>query len=93
VLLNNFRPDEDDRFYFIYRFAVRSWLLFLSVIFSVPVGAIFGRSVTGKQFLAMCGAFILIVAVDFLSVWIKACPIYKERERVEWETFGRRKTR
>lgn len=93
MLLNNFRPDKEDRFYFLYRFAVRSWLLFLSIIFSAPVGAVFGRSITGKQFLAMCGAFVLIVVVDFLSVWIKAYPIYKERERVEWETFGRRKTR
>jgi len=93
VLLNNVRPDKDDTIYFIYRFAVRSWLLFLSVIFSVPVGAIFGRSITGKQLLAMGGVFMLIVAVDFLSVWIKAYPIYKERERVEWENWGRRKTR
>ena len=93
MLLNNVRPDKDDTIYFIYRFAVRSWLLFLSVIFSVPVGAIFGRSITGKQLLAMGGVFMLIVAVDFLSVWIKAYPIYKERERVEWENWGRRKTR
>jgi hypothetical protein len=93
MLLNNFRPDKDDRFYFIYRFAVRSWLLFLSVIFSVPVGAIFGRSITGKQFLTMCGGFVFIMVVDFISVWIKAYPIYKEHERVEWENFGRRKTR
>lgn len=93
MLLNNFRPDKDDRFYFLYRFAIRSWLLFLSVIFSVPVGVIFGRSITGKQFLGMCGAFAIILTVDFLSVWIKAYPIYKERERVEWENWGRRKTR
>jgi hypothetical protein len=93
VLLNNFRPDKDDRFYFLYRFAVRSWILFLSVIFSVPVGTAFGRSITGNQFLTMCGGFVLIVAVDFISVWIKAYPIYKERERVEWETYGRRNTR
>lgn len=93
MLLNNFRPDKDDRFYFLYRFALRSWLLFLSVIFSVPVGAMFGRSITGKQFLGMCGAFVLIAVVDFLSVWIKSYPIYKERERVEWENWGRRKTR
>lgn len=93
MLLNNFRPDNDDRFYFLYRFAVRSWLLFLSVIFSYPVAGLFGRELTGKQFLEMCGAFVLIVTVDFLSVWIKAYPIYKERERVEWENWGRRKTR
>lgn len=92
MLLNNVRPDKNDPLYFLFRFAVRSWLLFLSVIFSVPVGAIFGRSITGKQFLAMCGAFVLVVVVDFLSVWMKAYPIYKERERIEWETFGRRKT-
>ena len=92
MLLNNFRPDSDDRFYFLYRFAVRSWLLFLSVIFSVPVGAILGRSFTGKQFLTMCGGFVLILVVDFLSVWIKAYPIYKEQDRVDWENWGRRKT-
>jgi hypothetical protein len=92
VLLNNVRPDKNDPLYFLFRFAVRSWLLFLSVIFSVPVFPLFGKSLTGNQFLSMCGAFILIVAVDFLSVWIKAYPIYKERERIEWETFGRRKT-
>lgn len=93
MLLNNVRPDKDDVFYFIYRFAVRSWLLFLAVIFSAPLWALFGRSITGQQFLEICGTFVLIVVVDFLSVWIKAYPIYKERERVEWENWGRRKTR
>lgn len=93
MLLDNVKPDPHDPLYFLYRFAIRSWLLFLSVIFSVPVGAMFGRSITGKQFLAMCGAFVLVVIVDFLSVWIKAYPIYKERERIEWETFGHRYTR
>lgn len=93
MLLNNFRPDKDDALYFIYRFAVRSWLLFLGVIFSYPIIGIFGRALTEKQFLTLCGVFVLSMAVDFLSVWIKAYPIYKERERIEWETFGRRKTR
>jgi len=93
VLLNNFRPDENDRFYFLFRFAFRSWLLFLSVIFSVPVAAILDRSITSKQFLTMCGGFVLIMTVDFLSVWIKAYPIYKEQERTERENFGSRKTR
>lgn len=93
MLLNNFRPDNDDRFYFIYRFALRSWLLFLAVIFSYPLMGLCGRTLTGEQFITLCGAFGLILAVDFLSVWIKAYPIYKERERIEWENWGRRKTR
>ena len=93
MLLNNFRPDDSDRFYFLYRFALRSWLLFLAVLFSYPIAGLWGHSFTGEQLLALCGAFVLIVAVDFLSVWIKAYPIYKERERVDWETFGRKKTR
>ncbi len=93
MLLNNVRPDESDRFYFIYRFAVRSWLLFLAVIFSYPVAGVWGCSIAGKQFLTLVCVFALIVAVDFLSVWIKAYPIYKEQERAEWENFGRRKTR
>ena len=91
MLLNNFRPDKDDRFYFLFRFAVRSWLLFLSVIFSVPLCLFFGRSFTLKQFCAMFGAFVLIVAVDFISVWIKASAEYKEMGRVEREMYGRRK--
>lgn len=93
MLLNNLRPDKDDALYFIYRFAVRSWLLFLCVIFSYPIIEIFGQAITGKQFFTLCGVFVLTTVVDFLSVWIKAYSIYKERERIEWETFGRRKTR
>ena len=92
MLLNNFRPDENDRFYFLLRFAVRSWLLFLSVIFSVPIAAILGHSIATKQFLTVCGGFALMVAVDFISVWIKAYPIYKEQERIDLETFGRKQT-
>jgi hypothetical protein len=87
------RPDKDDTFYFIYRFAVRSWLLFLCVIFSYPVLGLCGRSMTVEQFPTQCSAFVLILVVDFLSVWIKAYPIYKEQERVEWEIFGRRNAR
>ena len=71
----------------------QSWLLFLSVIFSYPVAGLWDLTLTGKQFLEMCGAFVLIVVVDFMSVWIKAYPIYKEQERIEWENWGRRKTR
>lgn len=93
MLLNNVRPDKDDCLYFLYRFVLRSWFLFLTVIFSYPVVVLFGRSFTGKQLLTMPGAFVLIVAVDFLSVWIKAYPIIKEQERIEWENNGRKKTR
>jgi hypothetical protein len=93
VLLNNVCPDETDRFYFLYRFALRSWLFFLAVIFSYPIAGLWGRSFTGNQFLAMGVVYVLIVVVDFISVWIKAYPIYKEQERVDWENHGRRKTR
>ena len=93
MLLNNVRANKDDTFYFIYRFAVRSWLLFLCLIFSYPILGLCGRSMTAEQFLILCGVFVLIGVVDFLSVWIKASPIYKEQERVEWERFGRRNTR
>lgn len=91
MLLNDFRPDKDDRFYFLFRLRLGRHSV-LSVTFSVPVAAIVGRSVTGKQFLTMCGGFVLILAVDFISVWIKAYSEYKEMERIERETFGRRKT-
>lgn len=93
MLLNNVRPDESDCLYFLYRFVLRSWFLFLSVIFSQSIAGLFGRSFTGGQFLTMFGAFVFIVAVDFISVWIKAYPIYKEQARIEWENNGRRKTR
>lgn len=93
MLLNNIRPDESDRFYFLYRFALRSWLLFLAVLFSYPIAGMWGRSFTGNQFLVMGGAYVLIVVVDFISVWIKAYPIYTEQERMDWENHGRRKTR
>lgn len=93
MLLNNFRPDNDDRFYFFYRFVMRSWLLFLSVIFLSPVLELMGRSITRKQFLTLSGIFILIVMVDFIGVCIKAHPIIKEQERIDWENNGRKKTR
>lgn len=93
MLLDNVRPDPDDRLYFLYRFAIRSWLFFLAVLFSAPIMAIRGRSFTGKQFLALWVVFGVIVIVDFISIWIKAHPIYKEQDRVEWENWGRKKTR
>lgn len=93
MLLDNVRPDKDDCLYFLYRFALRSWFLFQVVLFSYPIAVLYGRSFTGKQLLTMAGAFVLIVVVDFLSVWIKAYPIYKEQERIDWENNGRRKTR
>lgn len=39
----------------------------------------------------MGGAYVLIVVVDFISVWIKANHSYKEQERTEWENWGRKK--
>lgn len=41
----------------------------------------------------MGGAYVLFVVVDFVSVWIKAYPIYTEQERIDWENYGRRKTK
>lgn len=93
MLLNNFRPDNDDRFYFFYRFVIRSWLLFLFLIFLSPVLGLMGHSITGEQFISLCGVFVLILAVDFISLWIKAYPLIKEQERIEWENNGRKKTR
>ena len=93
MLLNNIRPDETERFYFLFRFTVRSWLQFLGVIFSVPIAELFHRSITVSQFITLCGVFVLIVVVDFISVWIKAYSLYKEQERIDWENNGRRKTR
>lgn len=93
MLLNNVRPDDDDRFYFLYRFAVRSWLLFLAVIFSYPAVGFCGRSLAVGQFITLCASFILVLSLDFLSVWIKAYPIYKEQERIEWENWGYKKSR
>ena len=90
MLLNNVWPDEDNRFYFLYRFALRSWLLFLALIFSIPIAEMFNRSLAGKQFITAFASFLLIMAGDFISVWIKAYPIYKEQERIDWENHGPR---
>ncbi len=67
--------------------------MFLAVLFSVPVGAIAGRPISGEKLLTMCGAFVFIVVVDFVSVWIKAYREYKEMARIKREMFGRRKFR
>jgi len=75
MLLDNVRPDRDDRFYFFYRFAIRSWLFFLAVLFAAPIMAIRGRSFTSAQFLTLWVVFGLIVIVDFIGIWIKAYPI------------------
>lgn len=93
MLLGKFLTNKkNDRYWFVFTFACRSWFLFLFVLFLPCLVEIFlNLSFRYEQLLAMGIAFILILFIDSLSVYIK----WLHEERSEYkeivENFGVRK--
>jgi len=93
MLLDNVRPDKDDRYNFFFRFVCRAWFLFLVLLFSIPVMEVKGHALNRKQFIILSVAFLLIVVMDYLGMWIKYARQRKADKRIDIQHHGIKKTR
>lgn len=90
MLFDNFLADKDDRFYFMFAFAVRAWLSLLFFVF-VPVLLIhFGFELQRHQYLTIGVSFLLMGLLDFSHALVKALKEYRRKRWVDIQHNGRK---
>ena len=93
MLLNKiFATKEVDRYYFLYNFLCRTWILFYFLIFGSIISVIaFDFNITIKRFLNFCGAYILLSFFDGIRVYVKWWKMDKALVKEELSNFGYKK--
>ncbi len=88
MLFDNFLADKEDRFYFMFAFAVRAWLSLLFFVF-VPFLLIhFGYELQFHQLLVIGASYLLIGFLDFSQAFIKALREYRRKKWVDIQHNG-----
>ena len=88
MLFDNFLADKEDRFYFMFSFAVRAWLSFLSFVFMPFLLIHFGFELQLHQYLVMGASYLLMGFVDFSQVFIKSLREYRRKKWVDIQHNG-----
>lgn len=93
MLFDNFLADKEDRFYFMFAFAVRAWFSLLFFVY-VPFLLIhFGYYLDLHQFLVVGSSYMLIGVLDFAHVFVKALKEYRRKRWVDIQHNGRKQYR
>jgi len=93
MLFDNFLADKEDRFYFMFAFAVRAWFSLLFFVF-VPFLLIhFGYYLGSHQFVVIVSSFVLMGSLDFSHVFVKALKEYRLKRWVDIQHYGLKKYR
>lgn len=93
MLFDNFLADKEDRFYFMFAFAVRAWLSLLFFIFVPFLLLHFGYELRPHQFLDIAAAYLLIGILDISHVYVKTLEEYRRKKWVDIQHNGRKKYR
>lgn len=88
MLFDNFLADREDRFYFMFAFAVRAWLSLLFFVF-VPFLLIhFSYELRLHQHLVIGASYLLMVLLDFVHAFTKALKEYRRKRWVDIQHNG-----
>lgn len=88
MLFDNFLADKQDRFYFMFAFAVRAWLSLLFFVF-VPFLLIhFGYELRLHQCLIIGASYLMMGLLDFSHVFVKALREYRLKRWVDIQHNG-----
>lgn len=90
---DNFLADKEDRFYFMFAFAVRAWLSLLFFVFFPFLLFHFGYLLVQHQFLVIGASYLLMGLFDFLHTFTKALTEYRRKRWVEIQHNGLKKFR
>jgi hypothetical protein len=93
MLFDNFLADKEDRFYFMFAFAVRAWLSLLFFVFVPFLFIHFGYQLSLHQFIVIGSSYLLMGVVDFIHVFIKALKEYRWKRWVDIQHNGVKKYR
>lgn len=93
MLFDNFLADKEDRFFFLFAFAVRAWLSILFFVF-VPFLLIhFGYELQPLQFLTIGASYLLMGFLDFFHTLVKALREYRRKKWLDIRHNGPKKFR
>jgi hypothetical protein len=93
MLFDNFLADKEDRFYFMFAFAVRAWLSLLFFVFVPFLFIHFGYHLSPNQFMVIGSSYLLIGLLDFAHVFVKALNEYRWKRWVDIQHYGPKKFR
>lgn len=88
MLFDNFFADKEDRFYFMFAFAVRAWLSLLFFVFVPFLFIHFGYHLNIRQFLVIGSSYLLMGIFDFAHVFVKALKEYRRKRWVDIQHNG-----
>ncbi len=88
MLFDNFLADKEDRFYFMFAFAVRVWLSLLFFVFVPFLLNHFGYSLGSHQFLVVGTSYMLMGLLDFVNAFGKALREYRRKRWVDIQHYG-----
>lgn len=91
MLFDNIWNDKEDRFYFMYAFACRSWFLFLFVLFSPTILRFLSFTLNWNQVYLLIVASSFLSLVDLLGALIKTISENQKIRRTEIAHHGQRK--
>jgi hypothetical protein len=93
MLFDNFLADKEDRFYFVFAFAVRAWLSLLFFVLVPFLFIHFGYHLSPHQFLVIGSSYLLMGILDFVHVFAKALKEYRRKKWVDIQHNGRKQYR
>lgn len=83
-----------DRYYFLYNFLVRFWIILNMITFTPVISEIvFGVFLNKNQYRIIWASFIIILFLNGLSVYLRWWQMNKELEEDDLSTFGPKKYR
>ncbi len=88
MLFDNFLADKEDRFYFMFAFAVRAWLSFLFFVFAPFLLIHFGYELQLHQLLISGASYLLMGFLDLSHAFVKALKEYQRKRWVEIQHNG-----
>jgi hypothetical protein len=88
MLFDNFLADKEDRFYFMFAFAVRAWLSLQFFVFVPFLFIHFGYHLYPHQFMVIGSSYLLMAALDFAHVFVKALKEYRRKRLVDIQHNG-----
>lgn len=93
MLFDNFLADKEDRFYFMFAFAVRAWLSLLFFVFVPFLLVHFGYEMRLHQYLIGGASYLLLGLLDFSHAFTKALKENRLKRWLDIQHNGFRKFR
>lgn len=90
MLFDNFLAYKEDRFYFMFAFAVRAWLSLLFFVFGPFLLIHFGYKLRPHQYLVIGVSYLLMGLLDSSHAYAKALKEYRRKKWLDIQHNGKK---